>query len=135
MTVLLIVEKGDAHSQNSNMGNCACATSMAPLVGGSPSSWYLDVRLGGPPKCRSPTRYRNLGLESILYDAERFTFARDAEKIHFERGAGCDGYASGGVPVTGALPDFGQSRSAGLRPPKWHFTGTRPARHDPRTIS
>jgi hypothetical protein len=51
-----------------------------------------------------------LGLESILYDAERFTFARDAEKIHFERGAGCDGYASGGVPVTGALPDFGQNR-------------------------
>jgi hypothetical protein len=73
-------------------------------------SLYLDVRLGGPPKCRSPTRYRNLGLESILYDAERFTFARDAEKIHFERGAGCDGYASGGVPVTGALPDFGQNR-------------------------
>jgi hypothetical protein len=39
------------------------------------------------------------------------------------------------VPVTGTLPDFGQNRSAGLRDPKWHFAGTRPARHDPRTVS
>ena len=39
------------------------------------------------------------------------------------------------VPVTGTIPELGQSRSAGLSPPKWHFTGTRVARHDPRTIS
>jgi hypothetical protein len=57
------------------------------------------------------------------------------KRFIFERGAGCDGYASGGVPVTGTLPDFGQHRSAGLRPPKWHFTGTWAAHHDPRTIS
>jgi hypothetical protein len=67
-----------------------------------------------------------------------------AEKIHlilmhkrfiFARGAGHDGYASGGVPVTGTLPELGQSQSAGLRPSKWHFTGTWAARLDPRTIS
>jgi hypothetical protein len=85
----------------------------------------LRRHLSGAP--RSP--------HDLAIDAERFTFDPDAEKIHFERGAGCGGYASGGVPVTGAFPDFGQSRSAGLRPPKWHFAGTRPARHDPRTIS
>ena len=45
------------------------------------------------------------------------------------------GYASGGVPVTGTLPELGQSRSAGLSPPKWHFAGTWAAHHDPRTIS
>jgi hypothetical protein len=39
------------------------------------------------------------------------------------------------VPVTGTLPELGQSRSAGLSPPKWHFAGTWAARHDPRTIS
>ena len=52
----------------------------------------------------------------LVIDAEKDSF--------FERGAGCGGYASGGVPVTGAFPDFGQSRSAGLRPSKWHFAGT-----------
>ena len=58
------------------------------------------------------------------------------KRFIFERGAGCGGDASGGVPVTGTLPDLGQSRSAGLRPPKWHFTaGTWAAHHDPRTIS
>ena len=39
------------------------------------------------------------------------------------------------MPVTGTLPELGQSRRAGLSPPKWHFAGTWAARHDPRTIS
>jgi hypothetical protein len=41
---------------------------------------------------------------------------------------GSGGYTAGGVPVTGALPDLGPNESAGLRPPKWHFTGTRGAK-------
>ena len=57
------------------------------------------------------------------------------KRFILERGAGHDGYASGGVPVTGTLPELGQSQSAGLRPSKWHFAGTWAARHDPRTIS
>ena len=61
--------------------------------------------------------------------------ALDAVLGATQPGADCGGYASGGVPVTGTLPELGQNRSAGLRAPKWHFAGTRPARHDPRTIS
>ena len=74
-------------------------------------SLYLDVRLGGPPKCRSPARYRSSDLESLFCGAERFTLILMQKRFTFcERGAGRDGYASGGVPVTGALPDFGQNR-------------------------
>jgi hypothetical protein len=77
-----------------------------------------------------------VGRGQLLPLPWRRTFARDAKRFIFcERGAGRDGYASGGVPVTGALPELGQSRSAGLRPPKWDFTGTWAAHHDPRTIS
>ena len=41
---------------------------------------------------------------------------------------GSGGYTAGGVPVPGTLPELGPSRTAGLRPPKWHFTGTRGAK-------
>ena len=42
---------------------------------------------------------------------------------------------SGDVPVPGALPELGPNGSAGLRPSNRHFTGTRPALNDLRTIS
>ena len=58
------------------------ALRVAPASAGE-ESLYLDVRLGGPPKCQVTGTLPELGLESVLYDAERFTFARDAEKIHF----------------------------------------------------
>jgi len=40
-------------------------------------------------------------------------------------------WSAGTRHVTGTRSE----RSAGLRPPKWHFTGTRPAPNDLRTIS
>ena len=91
----------------------------------------------------SPPKWHFAGTRPARHDPrtisqmmqKRFAFDPDAEKIHFLNLAPGGGYASGGVPVTGTLPELGQSRSAGLRPPKWHFAGTWAARHDPRTIS
>jgi hypothetical protein len=56
------------------------------------------------------------------------------KRFIFERGAGRRlrfRWSAGYRHVTGTR----SKSSAGLRAPKWHFAGTRPARHDPRTIS
>ena len=93
---------------------------------------HADQRLSGR---RGMRKTGQLGRAHHICTLQALVTGTCSVQNGFLRGAGFDGYASGGVPVTGALPELGQSRSAGLSPPKWHFTGTWAAHHDPRTIS